>query len=569
ILENNIDIFFTQGGKLDLLVEESDGFDIKILSRYKARELRIPVIMEASDRCTVDVERFDREPNRSILHGTVDHLDIKTLKTLKTTEDKIPYLLDMVGLETSSSRLKASMLEIDQTITTWPQLSSSVTMGGGITADVSRRILLDTYTDSGRYHIDIEELIGNKKGQATLAQDQSFPEEHSLTTTEMKSLAASWNIDSSIHSKNISPANLSVLIEAAIQAPSGGNMQPWKWFYDNKKLFLFHDIERSSSLLDFDNLASYISLGAATENLILKAHQMNLEVSISEFPDPRQSKLIAIFIFFEKGKTPITSIPFESHQNDNLVSQLFNRSTNRTISERKNIDEKQLEDLQKVVRTIEGANLIVVNSPEKLKALGNIIAKTERIRLMNQRGHHDFVNEIRWTHQEAVDKRDGIDIATVDLSASEKAGFIVSKNWDVIQHLKKWKKGTAFEKLSRKAIESASAIGFITMPKHNHKNFFQGGRAVERAWLAASEMNLSFQPQSPATFFFARLMYGKGIELDPFEQKELSLLREQFITTMEIESDLGEIFMFRLCIADSPKVKSLRKNVTDVLFFND
>ena len=89
LTEDNMHDFFTNGGNLDLLVEESDGFDIKILSRYKARELKIPVIMEASDRCMVDVERFDLEPQRSILHGLVDHLDINTLKSLKSNDSRI------------------------------------------------------------------------------------------------------------------------------------------------------------------------------------------------------------------------------------------------------------------------------------------------------------------------------------------------------------------------------------------------------------------------------------------------------------------------------------------------
>lgn len=140
LTEQNMDDFFTADGKLDLLVEESDGFDIKVLCRYKARELRVPVIMEASDKCMIDVERFDLEPNRSILHGLLDHLDIDTLKKLKTNEEKIPYMLDILGLDTASLRLKASMLEIEQTVNTWPQLASAVTMGGGITADISRRI---------------------------------------------------------------------------------------------------------------------------------------------------------------------------------------------------------------------------------------------------------------------------------------------------------------------------------------------------------------------------------------------------------------------------------------------
>src|SRR5258708_1043474 len=70
IREANMDTFFTGNGKLDLLVDECDGLDIKIISRYKARELKIPVVMDTSDRGMLDVERFDLEPDRPILHGT-------------------------------------------------------------------------------------------------------------------------------------------------------------------------------------------------------------------------------------------------------------------------------------------------------------------------------------------------------------------------------------------------------------------------------------------------------------------------------------------------------------------
>jgi hypothetical protein len=90
-------------------------------------------------------------------------LDVETLKNLKTNEQKIPYMLDILGIETASIRLKASMMEIEQTINTWPQLASAVTMGGGITADVSRRLLLNSFTESGRYFVDVEDIISNKK----------------------------------------------------------------------------------------------------------------------------------------------------------------------------------------------------------------------------------------------------------------------------------------------------------------------------------------------------------------------------------------------------------------------
>jgi hypothetical protein len=84
----------------------------------------------------------------------VDHLDLSKLKGLKTSEEKLPYMLPIAGVETLSTRMKASAIEIGQTINTWPQLASAVTLGGGITADISRRILLDQYRSSGRYFVD-------------------------------------------------------------------------------------------------------------------------------------------------------------------------------------------------------------------------------------------------------------------------------------------------------------------------------------------------------------------------------------------------------------------------------
>jgi molybdopterin/thiamine biosynthesis adenylyltransferase len=161
ISSENIEDFLLKDGKLDILIDECDQLDIKILCRKKAREFMIPVVMEASDRGTIDVERFDLDPNRPILHGLIDHLDISKLKDMKTNEEKVPYLIPFVGFETMSNRLRESMTEVGKTISTWPQLASAVTLGGGITADVCRRISLDQFRNSGRFFVDVEEIISD------------------------------------------------------------------------------------------------------------------------------------------------------------------------------------------------------------------------------------------------------------------------------------------------------------------------------------------------------------------------------------------------------------------------
>ncbi|TWF44133.1 ThiF family protein [Chitinophaga polysaccharea] len=156
--EANMDDFFTAGGVLDIFIEECDGVDIKILSRIKAKELKIPVVMEMNDRGMIDIERFDLEPDRPLMHGLIPEVDIPTLRGL-TDAEKLPIFSPMLALDNASARMKFSLGEIGKTITTWPQLASSVVLGGALVADTCRRIALDQFKNSGRYYVDFEQLI--------------------------------------------------------------------------------------------------------------------------------------------------------------------------------------------------------------------------------------------------------------------------------------------------------------------------------------------------------------------------------------------------------------------------
>ncbi|WP_179138037.1 ThiF family adenylyltransferase, partial [Candidatus Entotheonella palauensis] len=159
---DNMDEFFLGGGTLDVCIDECDDVAMKILSRIKAKKLRVPVVMEASDNCTVDVERFDLEPERPLLHGYIDHLDVEKAAQLKTNEEKVPYMLAMLAPELMTNKMLASIFEINETITTWPQLASSIVYGGGICANVCRRVLLNTFTESGRHQLNVDAYFGDK-----------------------------------------------------------------------------------------------------------------------------------------------------------------------------------------------------------------------------------------------------------------------------------------------------------------------------------------------------------------------------------------------------------------------
>ena len=156
--DENIDDFFTNGGQLDLLIEECDSLEVKLKSRIKAKQLGIPVLMDTSDRGMIDIERFDNEPKRPILHGLLEKFGDESGLVAKLGEQRPEMLMALLDFENLSQRAQESIMEIGKSISSWPQLASSVILGGGACGYYSRMILLDHPLESGRLYVDLAEL---------------------------------------------------------------------------------------------------------------------------------------------------------------------------------------------------------------------------------------------------------------------------------------------------------------------------------------------------------------------------------------------------------------------------
>ena len=543
LTEANMHDFFTKGGALDLFIDECDGLDIKVLSRFKAREMGIPVVMEASDRGMVDVERFDLEPDRPLLHGTIGDLSPEKLKTLKTNEDKIPYMLAIVGADTISVRAKASMLEIGETITTWPQLASAVTLGGGITADVVRRIFLNQYRESGRYHVDVEELIGDKEKPVTEKTD--------FQKRDTPKIDFGPAPRSSGKALLLSEAIVENIAKAACHAPSGGNLQPWRWTYSNGIMQLKQDKNITSKFLDHNFIASYIALGATIENAVLEAVNNNLNASVDYFPT-RADDIIAHLSFAKSS---------ELNVDDKMLGQhIFARETNRNIEPGEKISSDHIEFLKRIAQK-HGSELLIIEDSDQKEALSNVIAFAERFRIMHPMGHKSFMKEMRWSAEEAEETRDGIDVNTVELTVGEITGFKIAHDRRVIDKLEEWGGGTAFEKLSKKSTDAAPVLGIITRPQNTPLDFIKAGRDMERVWIGANAEKIGFQPQSPITLILQRLSTKEN--LNSAQAEELQKAANQLKEIITPLTSNEPVFIFRLFYARKPVVKSYRRNINE------
>lgn len=561
----NIDEFFTGSGRLDVVIDECDGIDMKIKCRTKARELKVPVLMEASDRCTIDVERFDLDPGRPLLHGYIDHLDISKLDKLRTNEEKIPYLAPMVGIDTMSARLKASAMEVGHSITTWPQLASAVVMGGGALADIWRRIALGQFHDSGRYFIDTEELIGDKREDIKNAQPAppsspiSFPDMHALANRYLNR----WT---QRKQQAIYPPEplIRELVAAAAMAPSGGNSQPWKWVYKDGVLLLLLDSAEGYSYMNFRDSAAYIALGAAIENLVLKACQRQTGVRIDYFPLTENPELIAAFSFeaFRPDDNELEAVPDKA-----LVNYIEKRHTNRKFPQRVELPAEALDNLKAAAESIPDVELTYVAEHQAIEAIGKIIGVTDRLRILDPESNYDFTQrEMRWNEEEAFRTRTGMDVATLELRESELIGLRFIKNPEVISFISKINGGQLLKNASAKNAASASVFGLITVPSFSESNFLAGGRAGQRLWLSAEQAGIAFHPMNVPLAYFARLKHAAD-ELPDGSREEIETLYRQFTGLFNYKPSREEVYLFRLFKADRPSKRAYRRELDDILTF--
>lgn len=225
--------------RLDLRVEEYDSILVTFALREWAAIHRVPVVMETSDRGLIDIERFDQNP-AAPFHGRFGSLSSPDLQGPRD-EQKLELVLRIVGTEHMSGRAAASILEIGETLVTWPQLASDVALGGALGAHRARRIPLGQPLSSGRYYVDLDARLAPDSRAAAPVDDcgvacaeaQAAPSPPPLRRTD-----------------EMNNALIKKLVHYATLAPSAHNAQPWLFRWDGKALHVSLDRRRVMAFLD-------------------------------------------------------------------------------------------------------------------------------------------------------------------------------------------------------------------------------------------------------------------------------------------------------------------------------
>jgi nitroreductase/molybdopterin/thiamine biosynthesis adenylyltransferase len=541
--DDNMDAFLLEGGRLDLLVEECDDLFMKLAVRERARTLRMPVVMDTSDRGMLDVERFDLEPARPILHGLFGDIDAEQLRGLPT-KDKVPIVLAILDRKRMSKRMAASLPEVDETISSWPQLASSVALGGAITCDVGRRILLGKMQSSGRFYIDVEDAARDGAGLFTLRAEPPAPREIAPEALQPAVMPARPSSNA-----EITQAAIRFIVAHAVLAPSAHNAQPWFFVYRDGALECRHDRRHELPTLDFEHGATWLAFGAALENIEIAAHALGFAVKAKAFPNPADAELVCSVHFTPRA--PAVNEPAE-------LALIPLRVTNRRYGERRPLLLSHADALADAAAS-RGASLELVQDAAALAELGQLMGACDRLSSLSETIFHEVMPGYRFTRAEVEHHRDGLDVATMELSEPDRAGFELVSDWEVMDTLGRLGGGRALESTARKAIAGACAVGLLTIPEYSPKAYLRGGRALQRLWLAATACGLALQPWTGLPYLFARLLRGKGAGLSERQERELHSLRERYLKVLPSAQGRTELMLFRLTHADPPSARSLRR----------
>ena len=555
INEYNIDSFFNKDGKIDLLIEECDTIETKLLARVAARENRTPLIMETNDRGMIDIERYDLNKDYPYLHGLLNDVTYEQLKNL-TSQQKISYILKIVGALTTSTRAKVSFLELGQTISNFPQLASYVFLGSGLCADTARRILLNQFKSSGRFYVDLEEIISDKN-----IADNSF-KPHLSSPTRIDEMMGIADHVTGNSSEKI-PAKLAEeLVLCAAHAPSSGNDQPWRWLYRHNSFFLFHETSRSYSFGDYKDRASYTSLGAAIENFVIASGHKSYDTDVNYFPATDKRLIARIDLKQFTGKDHLSK--------EDLYKNIFTRYTNRKLLPRQKIAMETLDILKEAAESVESANVHWITDESKLLSMGKIISACDRMRLLHPHGHYDFFNrEIRFSNEELSSKCTGMSIEELHLPADARFALKLLSEQPVMHALNSFNGANVLRYVSVQSAVAASAIGLITMPDYSPTSFLAGGRAMQRQWLKATALSIAYHPMVGPLYFFPRIIFGNGEGLNDTMRTELTELRKEFLQIFPGDDTRGEILLFRIFIPDDEKPSSIRLPLDDIFVYKN
>lgn len=258
------------------------------------------------------------------------------------------------------------------------------------------------------------------------------------------------------------------LTEAAVQAPSGHNSQPWKIAWNDDRVFLSPDLRYALPAVDPDNRELYISLGCAIENLCIAARIAGFATEV-KYGSPTE------IVFSPAGDAPAAPV---------RASALVKRQTNRNVYDGRIVPENILGRLTGGLSSDGGVRVRAYrNGTDEFRTLSDYIVAGNAVQMRDARFKRELLQWMRFNPKEIARHGDGLTYRTVGAPPLPRwlAGLLVRSMLTPEKQ----------NRSDRKKIESSSHLLLWTVDADRPESWLRAGRALERFFLKATHAGVA------------------------------------------------------------------------------
>ncbi len=257
---------------------------------------------------------------------------------------------------------------------------------------------------------------------------------------------------------------LQEIVRCATLAPNGHNAQPWMFELSPDQICIRPDFSRRTPIADPDDHHIWVSLGCATENLVIAAAALGKHADIEVGPHNIQ-------VTFHRG--PSAPSP--------LVEAIFQRQCTRADFDGQPLSNDVLKDLQRAADR-GGVRLLFLTERTRIEGVIEYVTRANSAQMRDQAFISELKHWIRFDDHQAVSTGDGL--------ATRSSGNPTSPPWIGGPFFNLFFREKSENDRYATQLRSSAAVAVFVGARSDPASWYEVGRAYEHFALTATALGI-------------------------------------------------------------------------------
>jgi nitroreductase len=306
---------------------------------------------------------------------------------------------------------------------------------------------------------------------------------------------------------------LNTLLTAASLAPSGDNLQPWRFLVDPLAGTITLEVNdsRDRSPMNAGQLMARVAVGAALENLLRTAARNGWEAVL----EPARLSAVA--------RVRCSGQPEQPGEIENAIPD---RVTNRRFYDGHLLKGAVLDRLARETPPLDGTSAHWIVNRDRLVSLAKLIGTADALMFTQPSMRTAFLSNVRFDVPAGAKATEGLPLASLEATLSDRIALRAMRwtpNWVVKSAMK-----PLFATRARQLVESASGLCLVVAPDDSEAGYTTVGRVMQKAWLALTGEGLAVQPMMSLPVLATILDHGSSDLVASLKHDGLPALQEAF-----------------------------------------